>query len=130
GCGGATRIPFRHLLHGDENIVMGVAALLTNRCHAGNRFAAAAKVSSFARQIHPRLIAFRCNHGLIHGAVAKIDGFYLVLGASGIALGSEITRRLAEWTFDNAFVWYQHSLDDDLGIPRNQKILTESFRWC
>src|SRR5262249_46821655 len=128
--GGTTRIPFRHLLHGDENIVVRVATLLTNRRHAGHRFAAAAKVSSLARQIHPRLITFRCNDGLIHGAIPIIDGSYLVLGASGIALRSQIPRRLAERTLDNAFVWYQHSLDDDLGIRRNQKILTESFRWC
>src|SRR4030095_7203322 len=67
---------------------------------------------------------------LIHGAVTIIDRSDLVLRASGIALGPKITRCLAERTLDNSFVRYQHSLDDDLRVGRNQKILAEGFRRC
>jgi hypothetical protein len=128
--GGPAGIAFRHLLHGDKNIVVGVPALFTNRRDTWNGFAAAAQIGSFARQIHPGLIPFRRDDRLIHGAVTIIDCSDLVLGASGVALGPEITRCLAERTLDNALVRYQHSLDDDLRVGRNQKIFAEGFRRC
>ena len=128
GRGGAARIAFGHLFHRNKNIVVRVAALLADSGHAGNRFAAAAEIRAFAREVHPRFIAFRRDDGLIHGAVAIIDRSNLILRAGSITLRAQITRRLAEWTFDDSLVRDQHSFDYDLGIGGNQEVLSKSFR--
>ena len=105
-----------------------MAALLANRGDAGNGFAAAAQVSAFARQIHPRLVALRRDDGLIHRAVAIINGLYFIVNAGRVTLRPEITRRFAERTFDDAASRFQHAFDDDFSVGRDQQIVAESFR--
>ena len=81
---------------------MRVAALLAYRGDARNRLAAAPQIRPFARQIHPRLVPFRRDHRLIHGAVAVIDRAHFILRTGLEALRAKITRRFAERAFDHA----------------------------
>ncbi len=128
GSGGAPGIAFGHLFHRNENIVVRVAALLANRGDAGNGFAAAAQIGAFARQIHPRLVAFRRDDRLVHRAVAIINRLYFIVNTSRVALRPEITRRFTERTFDDSASRFQHAFDDDFGVGRDQQIVAESFR--
>src|SRR6266545_4388334 len=106
---------------------MRMAALLTYSGNASNRFSAAAEIRAFARQIHPRLVAFGRDDRLIHSAVAVVDCADLILGAGGVALRAEITRRFAEWPFDDALVRDQHALDDDFRVGRDEQIVAKRF---
>ena len=129
GCRGRTAgVPLRHLMHRDEHIVVGVATHLANSLNPRDRLTAAAEIGPFPRKVHPGLVPLRSNHRLIHPPLAIVDRTNLVVGAGGVALGTQITRCLPKWSFHHTFTRGEYPLNHNLCIRGNQKVLAKSLR--
>src|SRR5262245_46886703 len=123
------RISFRHLFHGDEHVVVRMTAGFAHCRHTRYSLANSPEISSFARKIHPRFVAFRGDDRLTHSALTVCDRTHFIVGRADVTLGSEIARRLPKRSLNDSLSRQQCAFDYDLGIRWYQQVVTPDLGW-